>query len=169
MHGKSSLLNKDILIGVECFSLSSSPISSEEGHIIACPHTTVTLTSTATQVGSITWFEQKTEIHVFFPSDYGSEETRVFHDDPYTVSLIAVDNIVTTDDDNEIGDITSTLEVMVDDIDNGTDIECATFQDTLHLLIYIASMCNIPEEEICVCVYNNSMTLVQIFHHRLLM
>ena len=29
--------NKYYVIGVECFSLSSSLISSEEGHIIACP------------------------------------------------------------------------------------------------------------------------------------
>ena len=124
---------------MECFSLSSSPISSEEGHIIACPHSTVTLTCTATQAAIITWLENNRQIYFFVVSDYENEETRVFHDDPYTVSLIAVDNIITTDDDNEIGDITSTLEVMVDDIDNGTDIECAIFQNTLHLLIYIAS------------------------------
>ena len=87
----------------------------------------------------MTWLENNRQIHVFFPSDYGSEETRVFHDVPYTVSLIAVDNNMTTDDDNEIGDFTSTLEVMVDDIDNGTDITCGIFQNTDHIVIYIAS------------------------------
>ena len=45
--------------------------------------------------------------------------------------------VITTDD--KIGDFTSTLEVMVDDIDNGTDITCGIFQNTLHLLIYTAS------------------------------
>ena len=121
---------------MECFSLSSSPISFEEGHIIACPHTTVTLTCTATQISQMTWFEQGRQIHVFFVSDYHSEETRVVHDDPYTLTPIAVDNITTG---GQIGDFTSTLEVMVDDIDNGTDITCGIFQNTLHLFIYIAS------------------------------
>ena len=46
--------NKYYVVGVDCFSLSSSPISSDDGHIIACPHTTVTLTCTATYVGSMT-------------------------------------------------------------------------------------------------------------------
>ena len=136
MHGKSSLLNIDIiLIGVECFLLSSSPISSEEGHVIACPHTTVTLTCTATQVGSIAWLQENRQIRAFIIDDYEGQSEE-FHDDPYTLTL-AVDNIITTDDDNEIGDFTSTLEVMVDDIDNGTDITCGIFQNTLHLLIYI--------------------------------
>ena len=162
MHGKSSLLNKDILIGVECFSLSSSPISSEEGHIIACPHTTVTLTCTATQIAAMAWLENNRQIHVFFPSDYHSEETRVVHDDPYTLTLIAVDNITT---DGQIGDFTSTLEVMVDDIDNGTDITCAIFQNTLHLPIYIASMFSLYWRRIC--VYNSRVckfTLSQVHH-----
>ena len=128
-----------LCLGVECFSLSSSPISSEEGHIIACPHTTVTLTCTATQVGSMTWLENNEQIHGFILSDYENEQKRVFHDDPYTLTLISVDNIITTDLGSRIGDFTSTLEVMVDDIDNGTDIECAIFQNTFHLFIYIAS------------------------------
>ena len=119
---------------MECFSLSSSPISSEEGHIIACPHTTVTLTCTATQVGSMTWRYQDL-VHIFLSHHIENEQTRVVHDDPYTLTLISVDNIITTG----IGDFTSTLEVMVDDIDNGTDITCGIFQNTLHSLIYIAS------------------------------
>ena len=109
---------------MDCFSLSSSPISSEEGHIIACPHTTVTLTCTAIQAATMTWLENNRQIHVFAVGDYHSEETRVVHDDPYTLTLIAVDNITTG---GQIGDFTSTLEVMVDDIDKGTDITCAIF------------------------------------------
>ena len=50
---------------------------------------------------------------MYFPSDYENEQTRVVYDDPYTVTLIAVDNNMTTDDDNEIGDFTSTLEVIL--------------------------------------------------------
>ena len=67
-----------LYIGVECFSLSSSPISSEEGHIIACPHTTVTLTCTATQVGSMTWRYQDL-VHTFLSHHIENEQTRVVH------------------------------------------------------------------------------------------
>ena len=119
--------------GVEYLSLSSSPPSSEEGHITACPHTTVTLTCTATQVGSMTWRDQGL-IHTFLPGDIESEQTRVVHDDPYTLTLTTVENVM-----GALADFTSTLEVMVDDIDNGTDITCAVFQNQDHLLIYIAS------------------------------
>ena len=122
-----------IYTGVEGFSLSSSPPSSEEGHITACPNTTVTLTCTATQIGSMTWFEQDRQIDVFSVSDYESEQTRVVHDGPYTLTLVAVDNISMG---GLAGDFVSTLEVTVDDIDNGTDITCATFRNTSQLLIY---------------------------------
>ena len=84
----------------------------------------------------MTWLEQGRQIDVFFVSSFHSEETRVVHDDPYTLTLIAVDNITTG---GQIGDFTSTLEVMVDDIDNGTDITCAISQNTDHIVIYIAS------------------------------
>ena len=119
--------------GVEDFSLSSSPPSSEEGHITACPNTTVTLTCTATQIGSMTWFEQDRQIDGFVVSDYESEQTRVVHDGPYTLTLVAVDNISMG---GLAGDFVSTLKVTVDDIDNGTDITCATFRTTSQLLIY---------------------------------
>ena len=155
-QGSIIIINRSeytLYIGVDCFPLSSSPISSEEGHIIACPHTTVTLTCTATQTPQMTWLEQGRQIDVFFVSSFHSEETRVVHDDPYTLTLIAVDNITTG---GQIGDFTSTLEMMVDDIDNGTDITCAIFQNTLHLLIYIASMFllseNLLEKLLCIRV-----------------
>ena len=112
--------------GVECLSLSSSP-PSEEGHITACPHTTVTLTCTATQVGSMAWRDRHTEIYLFF----SDEDPTVVQNGPYTLTLLAADNVT--------GDIVSTLEVMVDDVDSGTDITCGVFQNQDHLLIYIES------------------------------
>ena len=117
---------------MDCFSLSSSPISSEEGHIIACPHTTVTLTCTATQVGSIRWRDQNGEIDIFF----SNEELSVVQRGPYTLSLIAVNNVSM---DGIADDMTSTLEVMVDDIVNGTSIACEVFHDDGKFFIYIAS------------------------------
>ena len=121
IQGSIIIINRfehTLCLGVECFSLSSSPISSEEGHVIACPHTTVTLTCTATHVATMTWFEHNREIRVFLVSDYEEGQSRVFQDDPYTVS-ITVNNITM---EGIAGDITSTVEVMVDDINNGTPI-----------------------------------------------
>ena len=40
-----------------------------------------------------------------------------------------------------IADFTSTLEVMVDDIDNGTNITCQTLRDKKHRLIINTSKC----------------------------
>ena len=50
---------------------------------------------------------------------------------PYTLNLVAVDNSV-----GFVADVTSTLEVMVDDINNGTNITCLITGDQEHMLIY---------------------------------
>ena len=120
------------VVGVECISLSSS-ISSEDGWVMACPNITITITCTASQIPAMTWLEQGRQIDVFLVHHYDSEETRVIHDDPYTLTLVAVDNIT---HNGEVGDFTSTLEVMVDDIENGTNIECAAPDNTDHIIIF---------------------------------
>ena len=55
---------------------------------------------------------------------------------PYTLTLVSVENLSMS---GLQADLVSTLEVMVDDIDNGTDIECAVFMRMDSRLIYIAS------------------------------
>ena len=91
--------------GVDGFSLSSSP-SSKDGQVTVCPGTTVTLTCTASQIEVLTWREEPDEeLRTFNARDYESEVTRVIDRDPYTLTLVAVDNVS--------GTIASTLEVMV--------------------------------------------------------
>ena len=114
--------------GVQGFSLSSSP-SSEDGHISVCPATTVTLTCIASGVMSLGWRDQNRPIASFIDSDSGSSET-VYS---YTVTVVAVDN------GDGTANFTSTLEVMVDNITNGTNISCEIFRNQKHLVIYIAS------------------------------
>ena len=112
------------------FSLSSSP-SSEDGQVTVCPGTTVTLTCTASQVALLTWREEPDEeLRTFFADDYESEVTRVIDRDPYTLTLVAVDNVSGT-----IADFTSTLEVMVDDIEDGTTISCDVFNNRDQLTV----------------------------------
>ena len=119
-------------IGVKSFSLSSSPPSSEDGHISVCPATTVTLTCTASGVTAQGWRDQNGLIDVFEVSD---PESSVIEEGPYTLTLVAVDN----DDGDSLADFTSTLEVMVDDNTNGTNISCAIFRKKESIAIYIAS------------------------------
>ena len=109
-------------------TLSSSP-SSEDGHISVCPATTVTLTCTASAQAFLTW-RQVTEIYTFFADDYETEETRTVQRGPYTLTLVAVDNVM-----GSIADFTSTLEVMENDISNETIITCQLFTDEDHLTI----------------------------------
>ena len=73
------------------------------------------------------WRDQTHEIHVFVASDFETEENRVVTDSPYTVTLVAIDS--------QTNSLTSTLEVMVDDIANGTNITCLTFSEQNYTLI----------------------------------
>ena len=54
----------------------------------------------------------------------------------YTLTLVTVDN----DDGDSRANFTSTLEVMVDDIPNGTNISCIIFRNHKDLIIYRASI-----------------------------
>ena len=115
---------------VDGFSLSSSP-SSEDGHVRVCPGTTVTLTCTASQVHFLTWRQKPNqELHIFFADDYETEENRVVMEGPYTLTLVAVTNVNGT-----IADFTSSLEAMVDDIEDGTSIACDILTVENHLII----------------------------------
>ena len=126
----SLLLIKQLHVTVHCLSLSSSP-SSEDGQVTVCPGTTVTLTCTASQVELLTWIQEPDQLlRTFYARDYESEVTRVVEEGPYTLTLVAVDNVSGT-----IADFTSTLEVMVDDIENGTTIACDTYTNEDHLTI----------------------------------
>ena len=80
----------------------------------------------------VTWTQEADRSrlnHLFVPADYEPAVTRVVERGPYTLTLVAVDNIV----NGTIADLTSTLEVMVDDIEDGTTIRCDVFtvQDQL--------------------------------------
>ena len=68
---------------------------------------------------------------------------------PYTLTLVSVENLSMSG----LADFTSTLEVMVDDIDNGTDIECAVFMRMDSRLIYIASeYAFMPQTSSCIYI-----------------
>ena len=116
---------------VHSILLSSSP-SSEDGDVRVCPGTTVTLTCTASQVTSQGWRDQNGSIDSFTSTSTDDVPT-VVHHAPYTLTLVAVDD---NDGEDDLADFTSTLEVMVDDIANGTNISCNIFRQRQDLIIY---------------------------------
>ena len=129
-------------VGVHCLSLSSSP-SSEDGTISVCPATTVTLTCTASGVVALGWRSQNGAIGGFTASD---PESMVIEEGPYTLTLVSVDN----DDGDSVAGFTSTLEVAVDAITNGTNISCVTVGNQTHLVIYRIS--ELTKKIIFICV-----------------
>ena len=95
----------------------------EGNHISACPHTSVTLTCTATRVISLKWYAVPglpDPGRIFLPTH---EDNTAFQDDIFTLTLVEVANHT---DNRFFADFISTLEVMVDDlhIDNGTIVIC---------------------------------------------
>ena len=80
-------------------------------------------------MASLGWRDQNGQIHGFLASD---PESSVIEEGPYTLTLVAVDN----DDSDFLADFTSTLEVMVDNITNGTNISCKIFRNEKNLVIY---------------------------------
>ena len=73
---------------VQGLSLSSTPPSSEDGIISVCPATTVTLTCSASGVGSMGWRDQDRLIGSFTASD---NESSVIDKDPYTLTLVSIE------------------------------------------------------------------------------
>ena len=82
--------------------------------------------------------------------------TRVAEEGPYTLTLVAVDNVSGT-----IADLTSTLEVMVDDIEDGTSIACDVFNDEDQLTISKTS----KKFEMCYEVAAKTCAQVPHLHH----
>ena len=72
---------------------------------------------------------------------------RVIDRDPYTLTVVAVDNVSGT-----IADFTSTLEVMVDDIEDGTTIACDVFDDEDQLTISKTSKASVTKYNVKTCL-----------------
>ena len=77
----------------------------------------------------MTWRDQNDAIGGFSASD---PESMVIEEGPYTLTLVSVDN----DDRDSVADLTTTLEVAVDDIANQTNISCVVVGNQKHLVIF---------------------------------
>ena len=133
MSGSNLLFIGHILTGVNGLTLTSS-VESEGRHVSVCPHTNITFTCTATQVAFLFWLAppllDALDMAVFSPSD--SEQSRVI-DDIITIYVAPVHNHM-----GNLADFTSTLNILVDGVGNGTSVTCKTnFENIMKsLLVY---------------------------------
>ena len=70
---------------------------------------------------------------------------------------------MTVDDDDDgdfLANMTSTLEVMVDDIPNGTNISGAIFRNRKDIIIYRAGVASILE----LCIENTVLQVPHLHH-----
>ena len=70
---------------------------------------------------------------IFTPDDIDNNRERVV-EGPFTLTLVDVSH--RTQPSGGLADLTSTLEVMVDDIDDGTNITCKGTTDEEYVVIY---------------------------------
>ena len=89
-----------------------------------CPNTTAVLICTAMQTIGLRWTAQGKQIGKFVPLD---PINRTIHEGPYTLTLISVTS------GNHLADFVSSLQVPVNDIENGTNITCEMQE---YILIY---------------------------------
>ena len=86
---------------------------------MACPDTAITITCSATQVDTLSWHSMPGSlVHSFVRNDYNTDDGEVVIDE-YTLTLVEVTNV-----NGNIADFISDLEVMIDDIVNGTIVTC---------------------------------------------
>ena len=99
-------------------------------HITACPHTNITLTCTATQVSALSWVALPglSGLIQFVPDDI--EGVSRLTQGAFTLTLVEVANSM-----GATADLTSTLDVVVDGIENGTNVICQIFMSEISLLV----------------------------------
>ena len=116
--------------GVQGLTLSST-VAPDGRHITACPHTNITLTCTATQVTALRWIAVPgiPDNSIQFVPDDIDGVSRVTQG-AFTLTLVEVANRM-----GNRADLTSTMDVMVDVIQNGTNVSCHIFMNENSVLI----------------------------------
>ena len=122
---------------VEAATLSST-LPYEGNSITKCPSSNVILTCMVTQRPTLRWeavpgLSEQT----FIPDFIDTDSDRVV-EGPFTLTLVDVSH--RTQSSGGVADLTSTLEVMVDDIDDGTNITCKGTTDEDYVVIHKIGM-----------------------------
>ena len=103
-------------------AILSSTLPYEGNSITACPSSNVILTCMVTQRSTLRWEAVPGLSEQFFVPDFIDTDSDTLVEGPFTLTLVDVSH--RTQSSGGVADLTSTLEVMVDDIDDGTNITC---------------------------------------------
>ena len=100
-------------------------------NITACPDTNITLTCTTTQVTALIWSAEPglSGLIQFVPDDIDGISRLT--EGAFTLTLVEVANRM-----GNRADLTSTLDVMVDGIEDGTNVTCKIFTNQKFLLVF---------------------------------
>ena len=120
--------------GVSGLLLTSSMLS-EGDHVSVCPNTNITFTCTATSIFALVWYakpllnEQNTQ-SLSIRRDPGFS---FVVEDTFTMTVESIENVTASGDQ---GDLTSTLNMVVNDrIPNRTNVTCKTPSKIASLII----------------------------------
>ena len=115
---------------VETATLSST-LPYEGNSITACPSSNVILTCMVTQRPTLRWEAVPGLSEQFFISQDIDRDRVTLVEGAFTLTLVNV-----SQPSGGVADLTSTLEVMVDDIDDGTNITCKGTTDEDYVVIH---------------------------------
>ena len=118
--------------GVFAVTLSSSP---DFRGATVCPSTNVNFTCFVEQTSVMQWEVGGMEVRTFFPTDVNDIGSLFMVDNVFLVTLINISSV-----SNGLADITSTLEVSADEVENGTTITCRSFSETKSISLVKTSM-----------------------------
>ena len=113
----------------------SSTLPYEGNSITACPNSNVTLICMVTQRPTLRWEAVPGLSEQFFISQDIDRDRVTLIEGPFTLTLVNV-----SQPSGGLADLTSTLEVMVDDIDDGTNITCKGTTDEDYVVIHKRGM-----------------------------
>ena len=122
---------------VEAAALSST-LPYEGNSITACSSSNVILTCMVTQRPFLRWEAVPGLSEQVFIPDFIDTDSDTLVEGPFTLTLVDVSH--RTQPSGGVADLTSTLEVMVDDIDDGTNITCKGTTDEDYVIIHKRGM-----------------------------
>ena len=120
-----------ITAGALAVTLSSDP---EVNATTVCPSTNVTFTCFVEQTSSMGWDVGGMEMKSFLSTDVDDIGRLFVVDNVFMVTLISISSV-----SNGLADLTITLMVTADEVENGTAITCRSFSDMQSISLVIAS------------------------------
>ena len=117
--------------GALAVTLSSNP---DVNATSVCPSTNVTFTCFVEQTSAMKWVVGGMTVRTFTPGEVNDIGRLFMVDNVFLVTLINISSV-----SNGLVDITTTLMVSADEVDNGTTITCRSISDMKSISLVKAS------------------------------